>query len=164
MFNPFRHKWKQLLKRIHFRKHFQNYAFTSPFYVNRRRKCTSKCVYLWICLRVNGTWEKHFSCANGFTNHARSSDCEIPIRAGFPLLTIVMYDHLKLLFSTLIVHLASLFTREGSCPTIVDLIFTFHGKIWTRPFLGVSGCPVRLLIPCHVLSSSLSLPPFSLQL
>ena len=80
--------------------------------------------------------KKYISCANGYTNHARSSDCEIPIRAGFLLLTIVMYDHFKLLFSTLIVHVASLFTREGSCPMIVDLRFTFHGKNLDQTFPG----------------------------
>ena len=72
--------------------------YFSFFYVNRRCECTGECVYFWVCFRINGTWEKFISCTNGYTNHTHSSDCKVPIRASFPLLTIVMHCHFKLLF------------------------------------------------------------------
>ena len=145
---------------INFQKHFQNYVFTSPFCVNRRCKCTGKCVYFRICFCINGTWKTLISCANMYTNHTRSSDCKIPVRPGFPLLTIAMYGHFKLLF--LYFHCAcsqSLYS-EGSCPVIVEFRFTSHEKSRTRPFLWVSSWLVKLLIPWHVLSSSPSFPSF----
>ena len=140
-------------------KTFQGVCISFSFHVNGRCKCTGKCAYLRVCFHVNGTWEKLISCANGYTNHTHSSDCKIPIRAGFPLLTIVMYGHFKLLF--LYSHHAcsqSLYL-EGSCPVVVELRFTSHKKSSTRSFLGVSGWLVILPIPWHI-SSSLSLSPF----
>ena len=110
---------------FHFQNHFQKYAFTSLFCVSGRCKFTDKCVQ---CLLTKTSRKrelrKPIHSANGYTNHTCSCDRKISIRAGFPLLTIGMYGHFKLLLFYSHHACSQPLYSEGSCPMIVDLRFS----------------------------------------